>query len=320
MKNTFEELMWLQQLQKDLMLDREMETVQADPIYYGIVDYKEQVVAEGYEDKIIIYDSRTNEKYELQTFFDNLSADKQALLADDIDSGISTSEDGTFYISSDNDFANYITTYINDSKKFADCIMGQSNLQLHYVAETEYVCTDCLFLTRSAAEKHLEENRHHYSKKAKTYAMTAWRSPQYEHLLELLKAVDWEHSNIVFKNMKYQLNMFLIFDTEICKAENTMPKEILDRFTHHIEEFVDMDSYPEISNIWNVTWAAISEPANKVYNLSMTLEFDKKICEAKNITPEDILNRISHHAEEFVDTDSYPELYEIRNINFAATE
>lgn len=43
------------------------------------------------------------------------------------------------------------------------------------------------FLTKEAAQKHLKENYYHYSKDAHTYAMTAWRNPEFEQLLNIIK-------------------------------------------------------------------------------------------------------------------------------------
>lgn len=50
---------------------------------------------------------------------------------------------------------------------------------------------DTLFITKKEAQKHLEENRHHYNSTAQTYAMTAWRSPEVETLWKVLRTVDF---------------------------------------------------------------------------------------------------------------------------------
>lgn len=48
-----------------------------------------------------------------------------------------------------------------------------------------------MFLTQKDAEDHLRSNDYHYSSDAHTYAMTAWRSPAVEKLVNILQTVDW---------------------------------------------------------------------------------------------------------------------------------
>ena len=50
-----------------------------------------------------------------------------------------------------------------------------------------------LFLTFAAACRHLKENHYHYAKDARPYTYTAWRSPEIERLLAIIRTVDWEH-------------------------------------------------------------------------------------------------------------------------------
>ncbi len=51
---------------------------------------------------------------------------------------------------------------------------------------------DTLFLTKADAERHMNHNRHYYTKYAHTYAMTAWRSPKFKKLLNILMNSDWD--------------------------------------------------------------------------------------------------------------------------------
>lgn len=50
--------------------------------------------------------------------------------------------------------------------------------------------TGC-FITKRACERHISLNRHHY-KKPHTYAMTAWRNPEFENVLNIVTNTDWE--------------------------------------------------------------------------------------------------------------------------------
>lgn len=47
-----------------------------------------------------------------------------------------------------------------------------------------------VFLTKRACKKHIEQNDYHYDN-PHTYALTAWRNPEVEHLLKILKNADW---------------------------------------------------------------------------------------------------------------------------------
>ncbi len=49
---------------------------------------------------------------------------------------------------------------------------------------------DTLFLTLRECREHIERNRHHYNRPY-TYVQTAWRSPQFEKLINILQQVDW---------------------------------------------------------------------------------------------------------------------------------
>ena len=51
---------------------------------------------------------------------------------------------------------------------------------------------DTMFLTNREAKEHLKSNHYHYTSKAHTYAMTAWRSPQVEKLIHILQTADFE--------------------------------------------------------------------------------------------------------------------------------
>lgn len=53
-----------------------------------------------------------------------------------------------------------------------------------------------MFLTLEDCEEHIKANSHHYNN-PKPFAMTAWRSPQVEYLVALLKEVDWENLEVI---------------------------------------------------------------------------------------------------------------------------
>lgn len=62
----------------------------------------------------------------------------------------------------------------------------------------ERTLEDCIsedgtaFLTKKSAEEHLRLNAHHYHKEARAYALSAWRNPVYERVIEIIKNTNWE--------------------------------------------------------------------------------------------------------------------------------
>ncbi len=59
--------------------------------------------------------------------------------------------------------------------------------------EEERICRDATgFLTKKSAEEHLKQNAHHYTKEARAYALSAWRNPVCEKLINIIKTTNWE--------------------------------------------------------------------------------------------------------------------------------
>lgn len=189
LKDTKSELTWLAKLQNDLHEDRKNEMTQADPVYYGIQDIASYVTEDGYHDYITYYDSDACEEMSFaQLFTDGPLADEKTrkmLLTEEI----IRSKDWNYEIVDEDEFNNFLEDH---------------GISICFIAETPIIKTDVLFLTRKDAQAHLDDNRHHYTNKAVTYAMTAWRSPRYEHLMELLRNIDFERSNIVFKTPEHE--------------------------------------------------------------------------------------------------------------------
>jgi hypothetical protein len=60
------------------------------------------------------------------------------------------------------------------------------------VREEHMIHPNTMFLTKAEAKKHIQLNHYHYSPKAHTYAMTAWRAPTIERLLKILENFEWD--------------------------------------------------------------------------------------------------------------------------------
>lgn len=72
------------------------------------------------------------------------------------------------------------------------CEHYEQSIELVPVKETVTIIPNTLFLTKAEARAHIENNSHHYSDRAHTYAMTAWRAPKVSRLIDILETIDWE--------------------------------------------------------------------------------------------------------------------------------
>lgn len=170
-----QELQFLQDFQKKLHQDRKTETGNASPLYYGILDYVEVVTQDGYEDFVSIVDTDEYRTMSVEDILDELSdyTDVPGVNLDDKHQPVITDEAA-------------LLSYAED----IGIILRFPMQKIWKPVE------DAVFFTREAAQQHLTANHYHYHPEAHTYAMTACRSPEYEHVLELLHSIDWEHSQI----------------------------------------------------------------------------------------------------------------------------
>ena len=61
-----------------------------------------------------------------------------------------------------------------------------------YYRNVHRVYPDTMFLTNRSCKEHIAANHYHYADDAHSYAMTAWRSPEVEHLWNILDKIDWK--------------------------------------------------------------------------------------------------------------------------------
>lgn len=183
LKTPQEEQQWLKQLQNDLIEDRAKEQTQADPIYYAIRDFQELVTADGHHDYLAFYDAESCESYTEETIFELLD---QEQLDELLEEGTIEKTDSGYSIQDTTDFQEWLSDHMDQIY----CV---------YMVSHSYVVPDTMFLTRKDADSHLEANRHHYTQNATSYAMTGWRSPRYEHLIQLLRNIDFDKSTLVLK-------------------------------------------------------------------------------------------------------------------------
>ena len=64
--------------------------------------------------------------------------------------------------------------------------------EIVYYRNTHHIYPDTMFLTNRSCKEHIAANHYHYADDAHSYAMTAWRSPEVEHLWDILDKIDWK--------------------------------------------------------------------------------------------------------------------------------
>lgn len=177
-------LQFLTELQQDLLEDRRTETAQADPIYYGILDVKEFVTDQDHSDnRVLVCDDGDIEP---QTAVEEELIDEN-LINEMLEDGILDTNDDGIYVADTDAFLDFVEENEDDIE----------TVSIAYIAYDEVIKPDAMFLTRKDAKAYLKNNRHHYTGKAKTYAMTAYRSYRYEMLIDVLRTIDLAKSRIV---------------------------------------------------------------------------------------------------------------------------
>lgn len=178
-------LRFLTELQRDLLEDRRTETAQADPIYYGILDVRGFVTDKDHSDsRVLVCDDGDIDP---QTAIEEELIDA-SLINGMLDEGI---------LDTDNDDG----LRVADTDAFLDFVEENEDsidaISVAYITYDEVIKPDAMFLTRKDAKAYLKNNRHHYTSKVKTYAMTAYRSHRYEMLIDVLRTIDLAKSRIV---------------------------------------------------------------------------------------------------------------------------
>lgn len=177
-------LQFLTELQRDLLEDRRTETAQADPIYYGILDVKEFVTDQDHSDNRVLVCNDGD--IEPQTAIEEELIDEN-LINEMLEDGILDTNDDGIYVADTDAFLDFVEENEDDIE----------TVSVAYIAYDEVIKPDAMFLTRKDAKAYLKNNRHHYTGKAKTYAMTAYRSHRYEMLIDVLRTIDLAKSRIV---------------------------------------------------------------------------------------------------------------------------
>lgn len=151
----------------------------ADPVFWMIYDthhvYREDgSEIEFYVDGEEYYSTTWDFKEEYLKEFKDYCIDNNLVDEDDLED---------FKAISDND---ELRDFIND---YHDINISIARFDVeHYVSSNTGP-----FLTKEAAQNHIKENRHHYSKGVTTYGMVGWRNPEFEQLMNIIEKFGDKH-------------------------------------------------------------------------------------------------------------------------------
>jgi hypothetical protein len=174
-----EDIQFLKDLQTELKSQEN--DGQASPRFWVIKDYRK---VPGHND----YDSGSVEHFHNDgdhTIFENL-ADLKEFLEEYYEEEIESDEDLQQLLEDENESFYELWEYV-DSNLNADGFFSSV-----FMKEESYLVPNTMFLTKEEAKNHLKVNHYHYSSKAHTYALTAWRAPKVERLLKILETFEWD--------------------------------------------------------------------------------------------------------------------------------
>ena len=169
-----EDIKFLKELQNELKTQEN--DCQAAPRFWVIMDHEYQNTERGYHDRVAVYDSDNGESYELEEYVKVLKDEENEFLADEIE-----------------DLEEILKhTYSRESSLIEWVEENCNGIAIYYEKEVSVIKQNTMFLTKQEAKDHLKANSHHYSNKAHTYAMTAWRAPKVAKLLSVLENINWD--------------------------------------------------------------------------------------------------------------------------------
>lgn len=171
---TKDDLKFLKELQFEL-LHQEPEG-QAEPRFWGIMETKERITQESLADREYIVDFTDGEaeKYTVGDYIEKIkSIFENEPQKDDVVKNFNML---------DKDDINSVVEFSNNMLKRKARILYTE--EIHELSDQ----TGC-FLTKRAAQKHIELNGYHYSK-PHTYAMTAWRNPEFERFIKIFETME----------------------------------------------------------------------------------------------------------------------------------
>lgn len=172
-----EDIQFLKDLQEELKYQSEHDyDCQAAPRYWTVGDYKMVGCPEGCEDEY--YVGLPNREY--YGGLDELLKEIESDELNDPDEFSEEAVDGFSKIECEISAIDWLKDYYDE------------DANLIPVTEEHIIHPNTMFLTKAEAKRHINLNHYHYSPRAHTYAMTAWRAPKVERLINILENFDWD--------------------------------------------------------------------------------------------------------------------------------
>lgn len=169
-----EEIKFLKELQDIMKYENEHDyDCQASPRFWTVGDYKWMPCWEGHAEKYIIFLPDRGVDYDYEEFKNQLFEEDNLDLDEEILSELRDTNDI-------DDLLYWVQEHLD------------SEAYIVPMKKEHIIRPDTMFLTKEEAKSHIKKNHYHYSDKAHTYAMTAWRAPKVEKLLRILSDFDWD--------------------------------------------------------------------------------------------------------------------------------
>jgi hypothetical protein len=165
-----EDLEFLKDLQHELNTQDNDET--ADPLYWGVLEEKEEYVPEGCGEPRISHDDGS------WTLEEAVESVNEVINEYDQDT-----QDALKEVWKDD--AEDVCNFMRETLKWDFC-------DVYYVEKVDRISNySGAFLTKRACKQHIEKNHYHYDN-PRTYAMCAYRNYELERLLKILKTIKLE--------------------------------------------------------------------------------------------------------------------------------
>ena len=169
-----EDIKFLKELQTELNTQDKL--CQADPRFWVIRDYKWVIIPNDYAETFRVYDNE-GDSWSIDGFLEYLRDNDSY---DEVFEELEIPDDAVANF----DLIDSVVDQINEESGFQDFeILG--------VTDEPFIVQDTMFLTNREAKEHIKSNHYHYTSRVHTYAMTAWRSPQVERLINILQTADF---------------------------------------------------------------------------------------------------------------------------------
>lgn len=94
-----------------------------------------------------------------------------------------------------NDGEEYVVDDITSAFEVLSDILYMDDVEIGSYEKNDIIYPNIMFLTHKECENHLRKYGYNYSEDAHAYAMTAYRSPEVETLLNILETVNWDSVN-----------------------------------------------------------------------------------------------------------------------------